>query len=172
MKTSLKTFVAALVAVLSLSGSSAQAQTSGSVLVNFTVTDILVLVVNPAPVILNLAALTDFQNGKDYVALAQLTASSNQPYDIKVKSDGDMQSLTTQNTIPINQISVQAKSTLGGSYSAQKNLSVTEQVMLSNEPSALAKIYDVKYSLPSNSESFFVKGGLYTATLTYSISAH
>lgn len=158
-----------------LNATPANAQlTSGSTVVTVTVTDVLALVVAVPAVPIAMGTLTDFQNGSGFTAPAQLTASSNRPYDIKVKSDGDLQGQLTASgsSIPISNIIVQAAPTLTSTYTSPLNLSAADQVLISNAPSAMAKIYDVKYSTSSNNAAFYVKGGAYLATLTYSISAH
>lgn len=158
-----------------LNAAPAHAQlTSGNTVVTVTVTDVLALVVAVPAVPIAMGTLTDFQNGSGFTAPAQLTASSNRPYDIKVKSDGDLQGqlTATGSSIPISNIIVQAAPTLTSTYTSPLNLSAADQVLVSNAPSAMAKIYDVKYSTAANNAAFFVRGGAYLATLTYSISAH
>ncbi|GAB4015234.1 hypothetical protein [Spirosoma koreense] len=171
-----KIFITAAIAlVLGLSTKPAQAQlTSGNAVVTVTVLDVLALVVAVPAVPLGIGTITEFQNGSNFVAPAQLTASSNRPYDIKVKSDGDLQGLLTAagSSIPINNIMVQAAPTLTTSYTSALNLSTADQAIIANAPAAMLKIYDVKYSTVTNNNAFYVKGGAYMATLTYSISAH
>jgi hypothetical protein len=176
MKKITKAFVIAVgMAVIGLGSSPAHAQlTSGNTVVTVTVVDILALVVAVPAVPLSIGTLTDFGSGTSFTAPAQLVASSNRPYDIKVKSDGDLQGVLTASgsSIGINNIMVQAAPTLTTTYTSQLNLSAADQVLISNSPAAMAKIYDVKYSTAANNPAFYVKGGAYLATLTYSISAH
>ncbi|QJD80982.1 hypothetical protein [Spirosoma rhododendri] len=151
----------------------AQLLTSGNAVVTVTVVDVLSLVVAVPAVPIAMGTLNDFQNGSSFTAPAQLVASSNRPYDIKVKSDGDLQGqlTATGSSIPISNIVVQAAPTLTATYTSPLNLSAADQVLISNAPGAMAKVYDVKYSTAANNAAFFVKGGAYTATLTYSITA-
>ena len=176
MKTRIKALaLAAGMAVFGLIASPAHAQlTSGNAIVTLTVTDVLALVVAVPAVPIGLAQLNDYQSGTSIVIPAQLTASSNRPYDIKVKSDGNLQGQGTAvgESIPISNVMVQASPTLANTYTSQLSLSAADQALVSNAPAALAKIYDVKYSTAANNSAFFVKGGAYIATLTYSISAH
>ncbi|UFH57004.1 hypothetical protein [Spirosoma sp. KNUC1025] len=176
MKFLSKVFVSALVVgVVGLGARPAQAQiTSGNAVVTVTVVDVLALVVAVPAVPLAIGTVTEFQNGATFLAPAQLIASSNRPFDIKVKSDGDLQGILTAtgSSIPINNIMVQAAPTLTSSYTSQMSLSAADQALISNSPAAMAKIFDVKYSTAANNQAFYVKGGAYLATLTYSISAH
>lgn len=178
MKTSFKTIVSTVLFSsigLCLNAPSANAQvTSGNAVVTVTVVDVLALVVAVPAVPIGMGSLTEFQNGSGFTAPAQLVASSNRPYDIKVKSDGDLQGLLTASgsSIPISSIAVQAAPTATATYTSALNLSAADQVLISNAPSAMAKVYDVKYSTSGNNPAFYVKGGAYVATLTYSISAH
>jgi len=178
MKTSFKTIASTVLFMtigFCLNVTSANAQlTSGNTVVTVTVVDVLALVVAVPAVPIGMGSLTEFQNGSGFTAPAQLVASSNRPYDIKVKSDGDLQGLLTAagSSIPISNIAVQAAPTLTSTYTNALNLSAADQVLISNAPSAMAKVYDVKYSTSGNNSAFYVKGGAYVATLTYSISAH
>lgn len=176
MKKFTKAFAVAVgMAVVGLGSGPAHAQlTSGNAVVTVTVVDILALVVAVPAVPLSIGTLTDYSSGTSFTAPAQLVASSNRPYDIKVRSNGDLEGALTASgsSIGINNIIVQAAPTLTTSYTSQMNLSAADQVLVSNAPAAMAKIYDVKYSTAANNPAFYVKGGDYLATLTYSIVAH
>lgn len=165
---------ALIVAGLGLSASSAQAQlTSGNTIVTVTVVDILALTVAVPAVPIAMGSLSEFQSGSGFTAPAQLVASSNRPYDVKVKSDGDLVGTLTAtgSSIPISNILVQTSPTAANTFGATLNLSAADQVLISNAPAAMIKTYDVKYSTAANNSAFYVKGGAYVATLTYSISA-
>lgn len=176
MKTPVQKLISSFVLasiVICLGSSSARAQTSGSTILTVSVTDVLLLVVSPVPVPLGLGTATNFTDGTSYVATAQLTASSNHPYDVKVQSDGDLVGQATASgvSIPISNVMVQTSTTLLNTYSNALNLSTSSQVLISSAPAAMAKIYDVKYSTSANNSAFFVKAGAYVANLTYSIVA-
>ncbi len=165
---------ASLIAV-SLGASPAYAQlTSGSTIMTVTVVDVLALTVNVPAVPMPMGTITEYQDGTGFTAPAQLLASSNLPYDIKVKSDGDLVGTLTAtgSSIPINNIMVQTSPTAANTFGSTLNLSAAEQVLISNAPAGMAKSFDVKYSTAAANQAFFVKGGAYVATLTYSISAH
>ncbi|MEZ0542528.1 hypothetical protein [Fibrella arboris] len=166
--------VAALAALSSgVGASSAHAQlTSGNAIVTLTLVDVMALVVSVPAVPLTYGSVTDFIDGRNVTIPLQLLVSSNRPYDLKVRADGDLTSGLGQSatTIPIGNITVQAMSGGLGTTPAV-NLSTSDQTFVSNAPGAMAKTVDMKYSTPANSQDF-VKTGIYTATITYSISAH
>ena len=96
--TNLLLVVASLaISILSYSPAHAQIGTSGNSVVTVTVTDILALVVAVPAVPLAMGVATDYSAGTSFVAPAQLTASSNRPYDIKVISGGDLTGQGTAN---------------------------------------------------------------------------
>ena len=173
MKKITKTLVAAaIVAAFGLGTKPAQAQVGNQATLTLAVTDILVLAVSTPIVNLNMASLTDYQNGNSYVATAHLLTSSNRSFDISVRSDGNLEGLLTNagSSIPIQNVSVQAAPTTTTTYTQSLPLSSSDQVLVASAPAGMAKAYDVKYTLAGGS-SFLVKGGAYKATLTYSIAA-
>jgi hypothetical protein len=160
---------------IGFSASSAHAQlNSGTTIVTVTVVDILALTVSVPAVPISMGTLTEYQSGSGFTAPAQLVASSNQPYDVKVKSNGDLVGTLTAagSSIPISNIMVQSSPTTAGTFGTAVNLSSTDQVLISNAAAGMAKTYDVKYSTAANNAAFYVKGGAYAATLTYSLVAH
>lgn len=168
--------VVAFVAVsLGFSVSSAHAQlTSGNAIVMVTVVDVLALAVAVPAVPIGMGSLTESQSGSGFTAPAQLVASSSQPYDIKVKSNGDrVGNLTAAgSSTPINNIMVHISPTAAGTFGSGLNLSSADQVLISNAPAGMVKTYDGKYSTAANNTAFDVKGDPYLATLTCSTVAH
>ncbi|MBO0951155.1 hypothetical protein [Fibrella forsythiae] len=166
--------IAALTALCSGFGAtSAQAQlTSGNALVTLTLVDVMAIVVTEPAVALTYGLETDYINGRNVTIPLHLTVSSNRPYDLKVRADGDLTSGLGQSAvkIPIGNVTVQAMSAGLGTTPAV-SLSTSDQTFVSNAPGAMAKTVSVKYSTPANSQDF-IKTGVYTSTLTYSISAH
>ena len=167
--------VALVAAGLGFCASSAHAQlTSGNTIMTVTVVDVLALTVAVPAVPIGMGSLTEFQSGSGFTAPAQLIASSNQPYDVKVRSNGDLVGtlMAAGSSIPISNIMVQTSPTAAGTFGSALSLSSTDQVLISNAPAGMVKTYDVKYSTAANNAAFYVKGGAYVATLTYSIAAH
>ncbi|GAB4033936.1 hypothetical protein [Spirosoma gilvum] len=176
ISTSVKSLLSmAAVALLgsSFGALSAKAQlTSGNAIVTVTLVDVMALAVTEPAVPLTYSSITDYQVGRNISIPLHLTVSSNRPYDIKVKAADDLKNtLNASQTIPISNISVQVDGTTGVGTTSTLNLSTTDQTLASNAPGAMAKIVGVKYSTPANSNDF-INTGIYTATLTYSISAH
>lgn len=174
MKSFTKLLLATAVAIALSAGvgaSSAQAQlTSGNAIMTLTLTDVMALAVTTPAVPLGFAAITDYQNGVNTDLALQLTVSSNRPYDVKVKAGGDL-TAAGGGTIPINKITVQPiPSQTGLGTMSAVNLTTDDQVIIDNAPGAMAKVIGVRYS--TNDTSAFIKSGIYTATVTYSISAN
>lgn len=161
--------------ISSLGASSAQAQATGTSIVTVTITDVLLLAVAVPAVPIGVASAANYQDGTSFVATAQLTASSNRPYDIKVQSGGDLTNplgTPSSNTIPIGKVAVQTSPTLSNTYSSALPLSSSLQTLITAAPANMAKVYDVKYTTEANSNAFYVSAGAYAATLTYSIVAN
>ncbi|NID10979.1 hypothetical protein [Fibrivirga algicola] len=163
-----------LTALCSLVGAnSAHAQlTSGNAIVTLTLVDVMSLAVSVPAVPLTYGTSDDYVTGTNTTITGQLLVNSNRPYDLKVRAAGDLTSGIGQSatTIPIGNLTVQAMS-VGLGTTPAVNLSTVDQTIASNAPGAMVKLVDIKYSTPANSQDF-IKSGIYTSTLTYSISAH
>ncbi len=166
-----KLIVSALqvVAVTGLLGiCSAQAQTSGNVTLNVTLTDVLALSVTDATVTLNFATATDYQNGLTVLKNNQLTVTSNKAYDLKVKANTDLTFGAA--TIPVSNVNVRTTTT-GMGTTPTISLSTSDQSVASNATAAIAKAVSLEYSTTGNNQSFATTAGTYSTVLVYSVTA-
>lgn len=148
---------------------SARAQvTSGDALLQLTLTDVMAIVVQPV-VPLGITSIQEYEGGLNDDVATQLTVSSNRPYDIKVKALGDLTAAIGGATIPIGKLTVTPMAGTQGATSAVA-LTTADQTIIDNAPGAILKVVGINYK--SNDPSAFIQSGLYTATLTYSISAN
>jgi len=170
-----KGVIMAALAFCGLGANTAHAQLNGSsvipAVVTVTLVDILAVAVTVPAVPLTFLTVEDYQGGKTVAIPLHVTVSSNRPYDLKVRSAGDLTSILPNTpTIPINNVSVQV-TTAGMNAAAAQALSTSDVTLTSNSPAAIVKAIEVTYSTaPGNSA--FVNTGVYTASLTYSVTSH
>ncbi|GAB3891612.1 hypothetical protein [Spirosoma agri] len=165
----------AVLAAIALCGLSANthAQTNSltPAVVTVTLVDILAVAVSTPAIPIVFATVADYQNGKTIPMPLHVIVSSNRPYDLKVKSAGDLTSaLPNTPAIPINNVSVQV-TTPGMNAAAAQALSTSDVTLTTSSPAAMARAIDVTYSTAAGN-SAFVNTGVYTANLTYSVTAH
>lgn len=157
-----------LVAV-GFSMTSAQAQTTGTSTMNITVKDVLQLTVNTKTVDLVFATPEDFNKGVSATVNNQLMVTSNRPYDLSVKTAGDLTDGT--NKIPVSNISAQPVGQGIGSAKLVSALSTTDQVLASDVPPSMSKPITMQYSTAAKNEAFLVPASTYTTTMTFTVSA-
>ncbi|CCH03097.1 hypothetical protein FAES_5098 [Fibrella aestuarina BUZ 2] len=151
------------------SAASAQAQTTGTSTMNITVKDVLQLTVNTKTVDLVFATPEDFNKGVSATVNNQLMVTSNRPYELSVKTAGDLTDGT--NKIPVSNISAQPVGQGIGSAKLISGLSTTDQVLASDVPPSMSKPITMQYATAAKNEAFLVPASTYTTTLTFTVSA-
>lgn len=153
-----------------------QAQLTGTTTLHVKIIDALSITVNDANVTLTFANANDYVNGRDTTLNNHLTVTSNQAYDVKVKSAST--NLTSgANNIATNSVtvSIPAGQSLGGT-TAPAALTTTDQTIISAGNPVTSQGINVEYEIPSSiSTTSAILGkpaGDYTTTLTYTIAAH
>ncbi|MBO0937696.1 hypothetical protein J2I47_14150 [Fibrella sp. HMF5335] len=149
---------------------SAQAQTTGTSAMNVTVKDVLQLTVNTKTVDLVFGTPEDFNNGVSSTVNNQLTVTSNRPYDLSVKTAGDLSDGKT--SIPVSNISAQTVGSGLGTPKTVTALSTTDQVLAASIPPSMSKTITMQYSTSAKNEAFLVPAATYTTTMTFTASAN
>lgn len=159
----------------------AKSSASGSTILKVTLTDVLSIMVNQSVVSLNFLTPADYQNGVSTIMNNHLTVTSNQAYDLNVKSDlsslkgekaGNSASLDAKIiTIEVDNASGQG---LGGIPSVVTALSTTDQFLLKNAIPVTNKSINIKYAIPGSISSTDAVLGkpadTYSTLVTYTIS--
>lgn len=149
---------------------SAHAQTTGTSAMNVTVKDVLQLTVNTKIVDLVFGTPDDFNNGVSSTVNNQLTVTSNRPYDLSVKTAGDLSD--GKNTIPVSNITAQTVGSGLGTPKTVTSLSTTDQVLAAAVPPSMSKTITMQYSTAAKNAAFLVPAATYTTTLTFTASAN
>lgn len=154
------------------------AQTVSAVpaVITTTLVDVLAISVTQPAVPLVFATAADYQNGVSVPVPAHVTVSSNRPYDLKVQAVGDLTTAgQTPRTIPIGNVFVQVTANTAPLASinaaARQALSNSIITLTNSSDAAMADAITVTYSTDPGNRNF-MNTGVYTANLTYSVTAH
>jgi hypothetical protein len=155
-------------------GMAAQAQTTGTTTMHVKINDVLSIAVNHPNVTLTFSNPNDYINGRDTTLTSHLTVTSNQAFDVNVKS-GSANLTASSNTIAASVVKVEvASSSTGlGTAATAQSLAATDITLIDEAPGQANRSVDMRYYIPAaTSSSSAILGkpaGDYTATLTYTI---
>lgn len=141
------------------------AQNSGTSSMNVTVRDVLQLTVNTPSVGLLFETPDNFKNGVSSTVNNQLTVTCNRPYDLSIKTAGDLSDGTR--TIPVSNVSAQTVGGGVGTASTVSALSTTDQALATGIPASMSKNITLQYATAANNAAFLVPAATYTTTLTF-----
>ncbi len=162
-------------ASLLCAGFAANAQTTGTTTMHVKLTDVLSIAVNHPNVTLTFTTPSDYVNGRDTTLTGHLTVTSNQAFDVNVKS-GSANLTASSNTIAASVVKVEvASSSTGvGTTSTAQSLATTDVTLIDEAPAQANRTIDMRYYIPSATSSTSAilgkPAGDYTATLTYTIA--
>lgn len=159
-------------------GANAQTKPSATkdVTVNLILSDIIEIKIENNIVDIPFTTPAHYQTGTFKTMTDQIEVTSNNKFDIDVKSKGSDFTKTDDNTlkIPVGNLQVEMVSPAGnGTASVVGNISTSNQKLQAGEDAAIQRKYTVKYTANgtnANPNDFRVKAGTYTQDLTYTVT--
>lgn len=139
---------------------------------NISIADLGELRLNTATVNLAFKNSTDYQQGVSVDVANQLTLSKTTPYDLSVKAQSAYFTMGNE-SIPINILSVgPADGQLG--MQTVESLSTQSQTLISAGAPVIDRNLSLRYRIPATKTAQLLgkAQGTYTATITYTLTAH
>lgn len=168
---SLKALALAVGAALlfTVNANAQSASNSGNVTLNLDLRNVVEFKVNTSSTTLLFDTYAKYNSGVTKQEASQFEVSSNQPYDLKVKTSGAnfVGTGTNTQTIPVADVNVKIINTTDGGTQAARDLSTSNQDLSTGATVALNRAYSIEY-FAKGGASFLVKADIYSTTVTYS----